>query len=111
MIGIISAMQEEVEALLQALQNVSTRQKGQRTYFEGILFGKPVVIVFSRWGKVAAAATTTQLLNDFPVREVLFTGVAGAIQPDINIGDIVVGKQLYQHDLDARPFYQQFEIT
>jgi len=110
MIGIISAMQEEVEALLQALQNVSTRQKGQRTYFEGILFGKPVVIVFSRWGKVAAAATTTQLLNDFPVREVLFTGVAGAIQPDINIGDIVVGKQLYQHDLDARPFYQQFEI-
>ncbi|MDV7188125.1 5'-methylthioadenosine/adenosylhomocysteine nucleosidase [Lutibacter sp. TH_r2] len=110
MIGIISAMQEEVQALLHELKNISTTEKGKRTYYQGDLFGKKVVIVFSRWGKVASAATTTQLINDFDLNELIFTGVAGAIQPHLNIGDVVIGKHLYQHDLDARPFYNQFEI-
>jgi adenosylhomocysteine nucleosidase len=110
MIGIISAMQEEVQALLHELKNTSTTEKGKRTYYKGELFGKQVVIVFSRWGKVASAATTTQLINDFDLKELIFTGVAGAIKPQLNIGDVVIGKHLYQHDLDARPFYNQFEI-
>jgi adenosylhomocysteine nucleosidase len=67
-------------------------------------------LVFSRWGKVASAITTTQLINDFKVREILFTGVAGAIQNNLNIGDIVIGKNMYQHDLNASPFYNKLEI-
>lgn len=110
MIGIISAMQEEMQALLEELENVEKSSKGMRTYFKGTLYSKQVVLVFSRWGKVAAAATTTQLINDFDISEIIFTGVAGAIQPQLNIGDIVIGKHLYQHDLDARPFYKQFEV-
>lgn len=110
MIGIISAMQEEVQALLHELKNVTTTEKGKRTYYKGELFNKNVVIVFSRWGKVASAATTTQLINDFNLDEIIFTGVAGAIQPQLNIGDVVIGKNLYQHDIDARPFYNKFEI-
>ena len=110
MIGIISAMQEEMQALLNELKNIKTTTKGMRNYFTGTLYNKEVVLVFSRWGKVASAATTTQLINDFDISEILFTGVAGGITPNLNIGDIVVGKHLYQHDLDAQPFYKQFEV-
>ncbi|REE82069.1 adenosylhomocysteine nucleosidase [Lutibacter oceani] len=110
MIGIISAMQEEIQALLNELKNVTTTEKGMRTYYSGKLFNKKVVLVFSRWGKVASAATTTQLINDFNVEEIIFTGVAGAINKDLNIGDVVIGKNLFQHDLNASPFYKKFEI-
>ena len=103
-------MQEEIQALLHELENVTTTQKGMRTYYLGTLFNKNVVIVFSRWGKVASAATTTQLINDFNLSEIIFTGVAGAINHQLNIGDVVIGRNLYQHDLDATPFYSKFEV-
>lgn len=109
-IGIISAMQEEVKALLDELKDITTVEKGKRTYYSGTLFNKEVVIVFSRWGKVASAATTTQLINDFNLDEIIFTGVAGAINKNLNIGDIVIGKNMYQHDMDASPLYDQFVI-
>jgi adenosylhomocysteine nucleosidase len=110
MIGIISAMQEEIQALLFKLKNVATTIKGKRTYYTGTLYNKKVTLVFSRWGKVASAITTTQLINDFDVSEIIFTGVAGGIVKNVNIGDIVIGKNLYQHDLNASPFYEKLEI-
>lgn len=103
-------MQEEMQALLNELKNVQTSNKGMRDYYTGTLYNKEVVLVFSRWGKVASAATTTQLINDFAPSEIIFTGVAGGIISDLNIGDVVIGKNLYQHDLDAQPFYKQFEV-
>tara|TARA_R110001583_G_scaffold4351_4_gene25238 strand:+ start:841 stop:1581 length:741 start_codon:yes stop_codon:yes gene_type:complete len=109
-IGIISAMQEEIQALLHELKNVTTIEKGKRTYYSGTLFDKKVVLVFSRWGKVASAVTTTQLINDFNIAEIIFTGVAGGIQKQLNIGDIVIGKNMYQHDLNASPFYEKLAI-
>jgi len=110
MIGIISAMQEEIQALLNKLENVSVSEKGMRKYYQGTLFNKDVILVFSRWGKVASAITTTQLINDFNISEIIFTGVAGGIIDELNIGDVVIGKNLYQHDLNASPFYEKLEI-
>jgi len=110
MVGIISAMQEEIQALLDNLENVTTSIKGMRTYYQGNLFNKKVVLVFSRWGKVASAATTTQLINDFNIDEIVFTGVAGSIKPNLNIGDILVGSQLIQHDINATPFFEKFAV-
>lgn len=110
MTGIISAMQEEIQALLNELKNTTITEKGMRKYYQGTLFNKEVVLVFSRWGKVASAVTTTQLINDFNVSEIIFTGVAGGIQDELNIGDVVIGKNLYQHDLNASPFYEKLEI-
>ena len=107
MIGIISAMQEEIQALLDNLENKSSTTKGMRTYYQGKLFNKEVVLVFSRWGKVASSITATQLINDFDISELIFTGVAGSIKHDLNIGDIVIGKDLIQHDVDASPFFQK----
>ena len=110
MIGIMSAMQEEIQALLNHLEHTEQYTKGKRTYYKGTLFGKETVLVFSRWGKVASATTATQLINDFDVNELIFTGVAGGIHPAMNIGDIVIGKQLVQHDMNASPLYDLFEI-
>lgn len=110
MIGIISAMHEEIQTILDKLQHKTMTTKGKRVYYKGILFDKSVVLVFSRWGKVASATTTTQLINDFDVDEIIFTGVAGSIQNHINIGDIVIGHKLYQHDMDASPLIPVYEI-
>lgn len=109
-IGIISAMQEEMQTLLDNLQEPVATTKGMRTYYHGKLFNVEIVLVFSRWGKVASATTATQLINDFAVDEIIFTGVAGAISPLMNIGDIVIGKNLYQHDVDASPLFKKFEV-
>lgn len=109
-IGIISAMQEEIQALHSFIKNEKIIKKGMREYHEGILFGQPIVMVFSRWGKVASATTATQLINDFDIDEIIFTGVAGSMHENLNIGDIVIGNKLYQHDMDASPLLEKFEI-
>lgn len=110
MIGIIAAMHEEVSELLETLTNITETTLGNRTYYQGKLHTKEVVVVFSRWGKVAASITTTQLINSFQPDEIIFTGVAGGIDTDLNIGDIVLGKELLQHDMDASPLFPTFEI-
>ena len=109
-LGIISAMPEEVQSIIDVLENIKITTKGMRSYYCGEFQSKEVVVVFSRWGKVAAAITTTQLINDFEIDEILFTGVAGALASDLNVGDIVIGEKLFQHDMDTRPLFDKFEI-
>ena len=109
-IGIMGAMQEEIASLKQAMQDPVSTLIGGREYVSGRLFGKDCVVVFSRWGKVAAAATSATLIAKFNVRCILFTGVAGAVSPLLNIGDVVLGTQVYQHDMDATPLFAKREI-
>ncbi|MEI6865889.1 5'-methylthioadenosine/adenosylhomocysteine nucleosidase [Flavicella sp.] len=109
-IGIISAMPEEVKSLIDGLKNVTISEKGMRSYYHGFLNSQEVVIVFSRWGKVASAITTTQLINDYNINEIIFTGVSGSLDPNLKIGDVILGTHLYQHDMDTRPLFNQFEI-
>ena len=106
----MGAMPEEIEGVVSLLTNVEASTIGKRTYFKGQINGIETVVVFSRWGKVAAATTATTLIHEFNITELFFTGVAGAINPDLNIGDIVLGKRLIQHDMDARPLMKQYEI-
>lgn len=103
-------MQQEVEGLVANMEKVTKETAGQRTYYLGNLFGKEAVVVFSRWGKVAAATTALHLIHHYSPSEIIFTGVAGAIHHELNIGDVVIGRKLYQHDMDARPLMKQFEI-
>lgn len=109
-IGIMGAMPQEIDGVIALLENPVRRVIGMRAYTSGTINGINTVVVFSRWGKVAAAATVATLIHVFNVNEVIFTGVAGAIDPTLNIGDIVIAKRLYQHDMDARPLMQQFEV-
>jgi len=106
----MGAMPEEIEGVVALLSNCVSISMGKRTYFSGQLNGIEAVVVFSRWGKVAAATTVTTLIHEFKITELLFTGVAGAISPELKIGDIVLGKRLIQHDMDARPLMNQHEI-
>jgi adenosylhomocysteine nucleosidase len=111
-IGFMSAMPEELELALGQLPSEPMRAQevGSRTYFSGRIFGEACVAVFSRWGKVAAATTATELISRFGAQTIVFTGVAGGIAPDLHIGDIVVGDELCQHDMDARPIFPRFEV-
>ena len=109
-IGIMGAMPEEIDGILALLSNLKELAVGKRTYYSGQINGIDTVIVFSRWGKVAAATTATTLIHEFKITELLFTGVAGAISPELRIGDIVLGKRFIQHDMDARPLMKQYEI-
>lgn len=110
MLGIMGAMNEEVAALAQALSVPTTRTIAGRKFLTGNLFGQPAVVVESRWGKVAAATTATHLAGTFKVDAVVLTGVAGAVDPALRVGDIVVARDLYQHDLDASPLFPPMEI-
>lgn len=110
MLAIVSAMPEEIAGVLQALADVRIQEFGRRQFHTGSLQGAEVVVVFSRWGKVAAAATVTQLLSSYPVTRLVFGGVAGGARPGLAIGDIVVATELVQHDMDASPLYPRYEV-
>ncbi len=109
-IGIIGAMDEEVRRLRTSIGAARSESSGKRPYLFGEIAGRPVVLAFSRWGKVAAASTATTMIERFGVERVVFTGVAGAIDPALGIGDVVVASSLVHHDLDARPFIKRYEV-
>jgi len=109
-IGIISAVPGESGRLLELMDAPVPQEKGKRTYYKGKLHGIDTVLVASRIGKVAAAATTTHLILEYNVDLIIFTGVAGAIDPSLNVGDVVIANALTQHDMDARPFISQYTI-
>lgn len=109
-IAILSAMAEENASLVEQMSDVRVSDIGRRQYYCGRLWGVDVVVVFSHWGKVAAASTATVLITHFKVDEVIFTGVAGAIDPTLGVGDVVIASQLYQHDMDVRPIIERHEI-
>jgi adenosylhomocysteine nucleosidase len=110
LLGIMGAMPEEMDKIIATISNKEIVERGSRIYYRGELFGQEVVAVFSRWGKVAAATTVTNLILEFNVDRIVFTGVAGAITPELNVGDVVIGQRLFQHDMDARPLMRRFEI-
>lgn len=109
-LGIISALSEEQQGLVEAMQSPYKLIHGQREYAVGELFGIAAVCVLSRIGKVAAAVTATTLVEKFGVTHILFTGVAGAGDKTVQVGDIVVAASLVQHDMDASPLFPRFEV-
>lgn len=109
-IGIMGAMPEEINGIVQMMNEKEEHSLGMRTYYSGKINGIKTIVVFSRWGKVAAAATVTSLILEFKISELIFTGVAGAVSGSLKIGDIVIAKRLIQHDMDARPLMDRFEI-
>ncbi len=101
MIGIMAAMHEELNRIIAMLENVSEDIVGQKCVYKGTLNQKNVVVVFSGWGKVAAATTSTMLIERYAISQLVFTGVAGGIPAHLNIGDIVIGSSFVQHDMDC----------
>lgn len=104
MIGIIGAMDEEVEQIVQAMTIEREESKAQMVFKAGKLSGKDVVIVRSGIGKVNAAVCTQILVDDFHVDYVINTGIAGSLKAEIDIADIVISSDVLHHDMDATGF-------
>lgn len=100
-IGLIGAMDEEIMLLLETMEDKVTVIKAGVQYYTGNISGKSVVLCKSGVGKVNAAVTTQILIDRFNASRVLFTGVAGALHPELNIGDIVISSECMQHDMDV----------
>ena len=110
-IGIIGAMEEEVEALKKDIQVIKKVQRASMEFLYGVINQKEVVVVKSGIGKVNAGICTQILVDEFNVNYIINTGIAGSLKNEINIGDIVVSTDLIQHDVDARGFgYKLGEI-
>jgi len=103
-IAIMGAMAEEIEPLLSQVTDIKKTEYAANVYYEANYKGKEVVIAYSKIGKVFASLTATILLEKFACDMLLFSGVAGAIDPDLDIGDLVIADGLCQHDLDITAF-------
>ncbi len=108
--AILSALIDEQRGLLELLQQPQKVTHGGRHFWLGNLHGQPVVLALSKIGKVAAATTTTALIERFGVQRIVFTGVAGGLGAGVNVGDVVVATYFVQHDLDASPLYPRYEV-
>jgi len=109
-LAIVSAMHEELSAVLGRMPDEQPETLAGREFWRGHLHGHPVVAVLSRIGKVAAATTATLLATRFGVRAVVFTGVAGGLAAGVRVGDTVVADQFVQHDLDVSPIFPRHEV-
>jgi len=109
-IAIVSAMHEELRALLPLLQGSHVERRAGRECHLGRLDGREVLLVLSGIGKVAAATTAAVLLDGMDVRTVLLTGVAGGLAAGVRVGDVVIAQSLLQHDMDASPLFPRYEV-
>lgn len=103
-IGIIGAMDEEIEILLKEASIERRELKAQMEFNLGILWGKEVVVVRSGIGKVNAAICTQILIDDFNVDKVINVGIAGGTGENVFPGDVVIAHNLVQHDIDTSAF-------
>lgn len=99
---VLSAMQEELDAVVNHMTEKQLVNLGSVSVLEGQLFGKPCVAALSGVGKVASAITAQTLLLIYEPLFIVFTGVGGAINQSYEIGDIVVASDCMQHDMDGR---------
>lgn len=101
--GIIGAMEEEVDWIRPEMTEAETVTHAGIAFVAGRWQGKRVVLCRSGVGKVNAAVCSQVLIDRFGVSRILFTGVAGAADPQLDIGDLVISTECVQHDMDVRP--------
>lgn len=109
-IGILGAMAQEIDEVKALLTEKTVVKIANREFVVGKIGNVRCVVAFSKWGKVAATITATLLIQEFAVTDLIFIGTAGALAEGLKVGDIVISKRLVQHDLDARPMMQRFEV-
>ena len=102
-IGIIGAMEIEVNDLVSRLENKESHLVSGITFYTGDLLGKRVAIARCGIGKVFAAICAEVMILKFAPKLLVNTGVGGALASGLNTGDIVVADKLCQHDMDTSP--------
>ena len=104
MIGIIGAMDSEVESLFSHMSSKEKINLNNLTFYKGKLYNKDVVIVKCGIGKVNAALCTQLLILNFKVSKIINTGIAGAVGEGLKIYDFVVSTEAVYHDFDVQFF-------
>jgi adenosylhomocysteine/aminodeoxyfutalosine nucleosidase len=107
-IAIMGAMPEEIAPILEQIGEYKTTEYAKNTYYEASYKGVELVIAYSKIGKVFSTLTATTMIEHFGATKLLFSGVAGAISPELKVGDLVVATKLSQHDLDITAFGHPF---
>ena len=111
MIGIIAAEEKEMQAIKELMQNVESYEKYNLFFYKGLIHEKEVILVKCGEGKVNAARTTQALIDNYKIEYVLNVGSSGAVNPDLNIKDIVIAQKLIQYDFDITGLgYEKAEI-
>lgn len=97
-IGIVSAMDNEIELLLKEAETERVDTIAGTDYHVGTLRGKPVVIAKAGIGKIRVASGITAMLEHYPISQVIFTGIAGGVADDTQVLDVVIADKLVEHD-------------
>lgn len=103
-IGIIAAMEQEMQEIKKIIIDIKVSKIYDLVFYEGSINLKSVVLVESGIGKVNAARVTQILIDKYKVTSIINIGSAGAANSKLNIGDIVIGDNLVQHDFDITAF-------
>lgn len=103
MIGIIGAMQVELDMILKEVLNLAEVHTKIKTFYTGQISGKDVVIVLAGIGKVNAGVTTSILIENFDVTSIINIGVAGGLN-GVKHKDVVISKEVLYHDVDVTKY-------
>lgn len=109
-LGIIGAMEIEIESLLGEMEGKTSFTRSGSTFWEGTLEGLPVVVVQCGVGKVNAAICTQILCDCCGVSCIINTGVAGSLCPSLDIGDFVVSQDAMYHDFDVHTLDPKYSV-
>ena len=102
--GIITAMKEEMQEIEKIMREIEKQKIYELTFIKGKINQNDVVLVEAGVGKVNAARTTQILIDNFKVDIVINVGSAGSANDELEIGDIVIGEKIVQHDFDITAF-------
>lgn len=100
-IGIVGAMDEELIPLRASLHHLERIEKGHRTFWQGDEYGHEIFLTRCDLGKVNAAIATQQLIDHFTVDAIFNLGSSGALDPSLEVGDLVIATEFIQHDFDV----------
>ena len=100
----MGAMVEEIEPLIENFENVKKVEYAKNIFYTAKYKDLELVIAYSKIGKVFASLTASTMIEKFKCEKLLFSGVAGGINPELKIGDLIVAEKLSQHDLDITIF-------
>ena len=121
-IGILGAMPEEIGEAIEDLNEAVKSEYGDLTIYSGKWKGNPALdeitiylsIAWSGWGKVSSSRASTRLISSIyknkKIDMIIFTGVAGAIDPNLNQWDVILPNKLIQHDMNATPIFNKYVI-
>ncbi|MBN1508887.1 MAG: 5'-methylthioadenosine/adenosylhomocysteine nucleosidase [Sedimentisphaerales bacterium] len=98
-LAVLGAFRPEVELLEKTLTDARVQEVEGIAFMSGRLGGTPLVVAWTGVGKVNAAMTTTLLIEHFHPTRVIVTGIAGAIDPNLEPGDIVIARRTAHHDM------------